>query len=145
MGLLTPEEALRVTALADGTVSGLISTQFYPAQASASADEPFVLYTRVSSNYEDFLDGVDADAAGSCNVQLDIFGSGYDNARTVADALRAALNGYSGTVTSGSDSLAVNRIRLVNENDEFDNPENGRGAGTFRIAQDYEIYFKEIY
>lgn len=143
MGLLTPEEAIRTAALADETVSGLLSVAIFPAQAQASTDAPFVVYSRVSSNYEDFIDDVDSEKAGSCNVQYDIFGSGYDDTRAVADALRSALNGYSGTVTSGSNSLAVNRIRLTNENDGFDNPDNGRGAGTFRIMQEYEIWFKE--
>lgn len=136
---MTPETALRTVALANETVAGLLGARVYPNQAAQGAAYPLAVYNRVASEYFDNLEGVDDDGLASCRVQLDVFGKTHDAAREAADAIRAALNGYSGTVGT-EDTLNVRRVRCVNDMDGFDSATDGSAVGACRVVLEFEVW-----
>ena len=129
MGLLQPEKALVTKMLAESAITDLVSTRIYPSQAKYKDSYPLVLYTRIDSEYFETLAGLAGDNLAHCSIQLDIFGKGYSTAKSVAAAIRGVLNAFSGTITSGDDSLVIKRIRHTDERDGFDNPDRGRPDG----------------
>ena len=140
MGLLQPEYALRSKMIAESAITDVVSTRIYPAQAGYKATYPLVLYTRVDSEYFDTLNGLADKNLTRVSIQLDIFGKDYGTAKTAATAIRGVLHSFSGTITSGEDSLTITRIRHTDERDGFDNPSLGRPDGIYRVIQEYDIW-----
>lgn len=142
MGSATPapEAAMRTIALDSSAVRDLIASRLYPLQAPQKAVYPLAIMNRISSDYDEDMDGASDDVQAT-NIQLDVFAEEYAECKAVAAALREALNGFSGTVTVGGSSIEIRRIRLTGEQDGFDNPTNGKADGIGRVIQDYEVWF----
>lgn len=109
----SPDVVLR-KALANSTaVTTLIGAKLYPVVAPSEATYPFVTYRRIAVQRLQTLGA----PVGLPRVTLDytIYGGTYDQARQVADAMRAVLDGYGGT----ADNTVVHRASVENETDDF--------------------------
>ena len=68
-------------------------------------------------------------------VQLDMWGSTREQASDVAEAVRVALSGFSGTMGEGDQAKAVDAVFLVDEDDGYDDE-----LGIYLERADYEIW-----
>lgn len=96
--------------------------------------KPYISHFKVSgppSYSKDGDEGIDVE-----RHQVNITASDDDTCQSIAEQVRSALNGYSGTVSvdSGVSSVIIDSIRLEDENDGLDEPDNA-----VRIIQDYII------
>jgi len=133
---MTPEIAIR-ELLKNTSVGGRIYTPY------GTFDEiyPLVIQQRVMSQHYHVMSGVSPNKFSSANVQLTIYGQGYDTARTVAAEIRDVLNGYNGSVTLGDQTMNIQHIRLANDLDGFDMPDRGRNTGIASVIQEYFVTY----
>ena len=109
------------------TLLSAVAPSTYPATAPKSVKSPFVIYTRVSTPRLRDFDGPTGNAMPTFRV--DAYASTYDAARTLANSIRAALDGYRGGI--------IQDCALVNEQDMSDltsNPALSRVQLEFRIS-----------
>ncbi len=90
-----PEEILFSRLQTDPVVSGLVDERIYPVNQVTSADLPLLVYQRISTTPFPVLSGTTALAAA--RFQVSAWGSSYGEAKTLADAVRTALDGQQNT------------------------------------------------
>ena len=96
------EESTRAVLIADGTVSGLIGTRVYPLKMPQPATMPSVVYMRISGPRDVSLDG--ASGSGRARLRYNCWAETYSGAKTLLEAVRAALDGISGAVAATSET-----------------------------------------
>lgn len=137
MSFKSPEAVLRSALVGSTAVTSLVSTRIYPLLAPASADLPFVTWRRTGINREQTLSA----PMGVPKVTLDyaIYGTTYEQARDVADAMRRVLDGYGGTV----DNTQVNQVSLENESDDFVTLAGADMPPVYQVTQTYDVMWQE--
>lgn len=138
---MTVEADIRVRLLADGTVSGLISTRMYPLVLPQDPTLPALTYQRISGPRIHKLTGTTGRARA--RLEIDSWAETYTEAQSLAAAVRASLDGFIGTLTDGNspESTRSATIRLDNERDLHE--DLGGGSALYRISQDYMINHSE--
>lgn len=72
-------------------------------------------------------------------VEYSIFGTTYEQARDVADAMRAVLDGYGGT----ANNTEVKQTSLEQESDDFVTLAGAELPPAFQITQQYDTFWIE--
>lgn len=124
------ESALYTLITADAGTAALIGTRCYPLVLPQDPTLPAARYAIISA-----VPVTTHDAPGGlvrARVQVDSYASTYAGARTLADTIRAALDGY--RATSGTIRTAVREI----ENPFFEDV-----TGLTPVSIDYFIYYQE--
>ena len=138
MATLTLEAGLVYKLTNTAGISNLISTRTYLARIPQGATLPCLTYQRISTPRLHAHDSSGSAGTAHPRFQFDAWATTYSSAKAITDALRAALNGFKGTITSGADSVVV-QCALV----EDEVPEPDLGAGLERIRSDYFIWHIE--
>lgn len=112
---MTIEEAIYSHLTAETTMTDLVSTRIYPRQLPQNPTYPAVTYRRVSTSL-DHLHG-SATNLPFPRFQFNCYATSYGDTKTVANALKSVLDGFSGTFGG---SIAVGAILSLNEVDGFD-------------------------
>ena len=121
-------------------VTDVIGTRLYSDLANASGiTRPFVSYFVVSENPSRHFGG----PAGLkfARIQMDVWASSGPSRRAVAEALRLALDGFSGTM--GAELLVVRRCALDMVRNTYVDPEDGTETPTYRATIEVEITHQE--
>lgn len=135
--LKSPEAVLRSALVANSAVSALIGTKVYPVIAPASATLPFATWRRVAVRRQQTL----AAPMGMpvTSIEYSIFGSTYEQARDVADAMRAVLDGYGGS----ANNTEVKQTSLEQESDDFVTLAGAELPPAYQITQQYDVWWQE--
>lgn len=126
------ESDFRTLLLADGTIAGIVSARVYPDIFPQGATFPGIVYQRISGVRDYTLAGPD----GLCvaRMQVTCWSTTRAASKSLAEAVRKCLAGYSGTMTS----TVVQFVRQLDEIDGFESdPE------LYRTDADYEVYYEE--
>jgi len=137
MPLKSPEAVLRSALVANGTVSGLIGTRVYPVLAPATASLPMVTWRRTGINREQTLGA--PMGVPRVTVEYSIYGTTYEQAREVADAMRVVLDGYGGT----ADNTTVRQTSLEDESDDFVTLAGADMPPVYQVTQRYDVWWQE--
>lgn len=122
------EAALYSKLTGDATLSGLMSSRWYPLWLPQDPTLPAGVYRRVTTSQDMAHDGaIDIEWL---RMQLDIYAESFADVREVANAVRDCINGFSGTV----DSTKVWSVIFDNEVDDWTDL-----TEVYRITQDYHI------
>lgn len=135
------EQALHDKLADTAGVSALVGSRIYPLLAPQRATRPYVTYQRISTERDFALDGGVGRAQG--RIQIDAWAETQLGARAVADAIRAALHGFTGDIAWGGSPAATATIRacrLVDERDFIDDEAQPR---LYRISMDFLIAWDE--
>lgn len=108
----------------DSAVAALVSTRIYPVLAPQGAALPMVIFTRISSGREYTLSG--ATGLENPRVQIDCYSETYSEAKSVSEAVVAAIRGATTFRTAWDDP------RESYEEDEI-----------FRVSIDFSIWNEE--
>ena len=137
------EQSIRKILADDSTVAGLVSSRIYPQVIPQGASMPAITYQQVSCNREFNHDGP-ADFA-DFRFQINCWSNTYTQSRSLADAVRAALNGASGKKATGtnSDQHHFFIVILQGEVDLFDYLPDVKDSRRFAKALDFNIWAKE--
>lgn len=138
MGTLTLEAGLVYKLQNTAGLTALISTRVYLERIPQGATVPCLTYQRISTTRELTHDVSGSAGTARVRVQFDAWATTYLSAKAIADALRAALNGFKGTITSGSDTVVVQAALIEAESSEPD-----LDAELSRVRSDYFIWHLE--
>ena len=124
------ESGLASLLLSNSTVTAIIADQISPLVLPESAKYPAVTYQVISSIAEYTNDGPAGFAR--TRIELNAWATTYGSSKAVAQAIRAVLDGYSGTLPDGTH--VANAI-VVNISDQFDSD-----ARLYRVQTDYSVW-----
>jgi len=137
MSLKSPEAVLRTALVGTTAVTSLVSSRVYPVLAPASAALPFVTWRRSGIEREQTLGG--PMGMPRVSVEYSIYGTTYEEARQVADAMRRVLDGYGGT----SDNTEVKQTSLEDESDDFVQLAGADLPPVYQVTQRYDVWWSE--
>jgi hypothetical protein len=137
MSLKSPEAVLRSALVASTAVTSIIGTKIYPVVAPASTGLPFVTWRRTGIERTQTLSS--PMGMPRVSVEYSIYGTTYEQARSVADAMRVVLDGYGGTV----DNTEVKQTSLEDESDDFVQLAGADLPPVYQVTQQYDIWWQE--
>jgi len=119
--------------LADATVTSIIADRLYPVLLPDESPLPAVTYQVISTTPLYALDG--RINLTRYRIQIDVWAAwpNYAQAKTLAEAIRVVLDGYSGPQTDGS---RIDSIIQAGATDLFE-----PGALLHRVMAEYIIQF----
>lgn len=135
--LKSPEAVLMRHLLATPAVVRLVGRKVFAMMAPQSAGYPFITYRRTSTQREQTL--TNPMGVPRLSVDFEIYAGGYEQAREVADACRAALDGYGGSALG----CTVSQASLESEADDFVTLQGGDLPPAYQITQTYDIWWQE--
>ena len=135
--LKTPEMVLHNAITSDASITSHVGYRVYPHLAPAVDDLPFVSWRRVAIRREQTL----AFPMGVPTVQLEylIFAESYLESRQIADAMRAVLDGFTGSF----DNTTVRHTMLDSEEDQVISLDGSEVPNAYAVSQTYEIMWQE--
>lgn len=110
----------------------------YPVTSPDKKEPPFACFARDNTERDlDLEEGSTGAVSGSFTVE--IYSDGYLAGKTLADAVRAALNNFTGTANGAT----IDRVQLTDERDGPPIQFEGRSATTYVVEQTYQIFWNE--
>lgn len=137
--LKSPEQAAARAIAEDPAVALILGQRIWPVIAPMSASLPFATWRRTGVSRQQTLAGPMGMA--TVVVAFDIFATTYEEARDVADRMRAVLDGWGGTV---SQYVSVRNVSLDTESDGFVQLAGGDLPPVYQVSQQYSILWQEI-
>jgi hypothetical protein len=138
--LASPEKHVRLRLITTPAVARLVGFNVFPiAVPKTNASMPFLVYRRANILRESSLSGPLYQPV--VQLQIASWAMTYDSVREVADEVRLALDGHTGTMSNAT----IEDIRLVSETDDFLDP-TSHGAQlppAYEVRQLYSIRWQE--
>ena len=99
----------------------------------------FVTYQRIQATTNHHMGGVVASNLMMGNTEITAFAETYEQAMTLADAIRLTLDGAEPvTVTVGSNSATFERLHMNREEVDITEPSDASDSRVVTITQEYE-------
>jgi hypothetical protein len=137
--LLSPEKHVVLRLTTAPAIARLVGFQVYAIAVPKNAAFPFLIYKRANITRESHLTG--PMFMPLVNLQIASWGLTYDSARELADEVRLALDGHTGTMAG----VTISDMRLVSETDDFLDP-TAVGAQlppAYEVRQLFQIRWQE--
>jgi len=137
--LLTPENAVYHILASRPAVARLVGFQIYPTAVPKGAEFPFIVYRRANISRQHSLGG--PILMPEVNLQIACWAMTHDEARSLADEVRIALNG---NITTAA-GVTLNDVRLVSETDDYLDPSTvgAQLPPAYETRQLYQIRWTE--
>lgn len=135
--LKSPEQAVKHRIESSPALARLVGFRVFPIIAPVSAQLPFILYQRSTIERNQTLSvpvGVPRVA-----MQIDTYAATYEEAREIADALRANLDGWTGSAYG----VDVKHIALDTERDGFVQLDGSELPPVYQINQTFDVSWQE--
>jgi len=129
------EQAIKKELLADSGIKSLIGERLYYVKAPQDVAKPYVVFLKASGPREYSHDG--ASKLARPRFQFSCFAMTYYEAKQIAEAIRAAIEAFSGTM-GGTGGVEVGSCFCINESDIYE-----EDTRLFHVAVDYLIWHKE--
>ena len=125
------ETAIRYILINDATVKA-ITTRCYPVTIPQSPTYPLILYTKITGMRDHTLRG----ASGHTHprFQIEAWAKASTGVKTLADAIRNALDDYTGTASG----TVIHSCLIDSERDAYES-----AIEVYRVIQDYFIWHEE--
>lgn len=142
MAFLRPESAMRSLVRANATVQSLANsdTTFCPLDdVPRNAAMPFMCYQRLQAGTTHHMGGVTASGLWQGTTEITIFAETMDAACSLADAVRAVLDGNdNATVTISGNTCTFERLHLAREDVETFDGKDASDTRVHTVTQEYE-------
>jgi hypothetical protein len=139
--IISPEKhvVLRLTTIP--SVARMVGFQVYAmaVPSKSMATLPFLIYKRSNISRESHLTG--PMFMPLVGLQIAAWALHYDTARTLADSVRLALDGHTGTLAG----CTIEDMRLVSETDDYLDPTvaGAQLPPAYEVRQLYQIRWQE--
>ena len=110
-------------------IQSVVDTRIYPDVAPQGTDFPCLVYSKTSIEPNDTKSG--ASTNDRINIQLDVYGTTYQQTETIGARVRAALDRYSGTL----ESITFQQVVFIDDSNEGKDEDRN----IFRVRQQYQI------
>lgn len=137
--IFTPENAVYHLLVSSPAVARLVGFDVYPVAVPSDVEFPFIVYRRANVRREHSLAG--PVLVPELSLQVASWAFTFEQARSVAEQVRAALNGYIGEAAG----VTIHDMRLVSETDDYLDP-SAVGAQlppAYETRQLYQIRWTE--
>jgi hypothetical protein len=134
----TIEEGLKARLLGVAGVVALIVDRVYAIRLPQTVTTPAVTIQRISTPRLHSHDTSGSTGTAHPRVQIDAWAGTAASAKAVTDQVRAALNGYRGTVTVGTKTVIIQAALINDERASFE-PD----SGLYRTSADYVVWHTE--
>lgn len=114
----------------------LIDGRIYPLKLPQEITLPATVYQRINTTRYHCMQ--EDSKLSSPRIQLDHYSTSYITAKSVAEACRAKLQNFSGTIGAGAETKEGVAVLLQDETDHFEDD-----TKYWRVRQDYIIYHQE--
>ena len=121
----------------DGTVSGLVGTRIRPAMLRQEDALPALVYNVIANVHVNHVSGLAG--LSHARIQVDCWAASHSAAETLAAAVRARLDGWSGS--SGGVSVTGSLIIEDNYGDALSLMDDDTMRG--RITIDISVWYRE--
>ncbi len=127
--------AIRSILLSDSSVTALVGQNIFPVVIPETKQPPYVRLSTASVNATPTKSGTSV--VDEARIQIDVWATSQDTAVQIDEKIRAALDGYAGTVTVNSVAYLIDGIRFESWGDDYE--EDWR---LFRRTSDYMVRLK---
>ena len=131
------EDEIFTRLTGDATITGLVGTKIYPGGAPQGIALPYVTYKRVSTDPVYTITG--DNGLNDATYQIDAWSQTYSEAVSIADAIRARLEGWQDV--SGTPKFYGTRV--VEEDDIVASPVGGSDRFNYARSLDVAIWYSE--
>ncbi len=131
MSVDTIEKAIRSILVNDSTVKA-ITTRCYPGKIPQDPTYPLIVYYKVTGMRDHHLQG--PSGLAHPRFQVEAWATTYDAAKTLANAIRVALDGYKGT----QGTVDIGSILMESERDTYED-----AVLCHRVIMDWFIWHSE--
>ena len=129
--------ALRAFLLADVSILAVVGPRVFPAVMPQGITAPSLVYNRVSGLGDHHMQG--ASGYVQARMQVAAWSQALDDAETLANLVKARLDGWRGTMATGSGAVRVMGVFYLQEN-----PPNYDAARRLHgVGRDYMIHYAE--
>jgi hypothetical protein len=128
-----PEAFLFQRLTSRTSVYSLVGTKIFPVIAPTGTALPLVVYQRTGVQRDQSLMG--PVGAPVISVQLTAYDTSYTSVKSIARAIRLAVDGWTGT-TAG---VTIQRTTLQSEADGVDMPQDDQMLPFYNVAQTFDF------
>lgn len=129
--------AVRSRLVNDASVTNLVSTRIYPSILPQNVTLPAIRYETTTSRPASKLSGGAGFATST--VSIDIFAASHIAAYNVQQAVREALQDWTGT----SNSTEMVSVQITNIREDYLAPVDASDVGKYRVDIDVEIIHEQ--
>lgn len=130
---MTILEALTSFLTGTPAIAAIVGDRVYPKKSPQGEQRPSIVWHQISGRTDHVQEG--ASGYAEARVQLEFQALTYAEAAAAADAVRLALDGFSGTMGPAGD-LEVSGAFLEDERDDYDD-----GLTLYVLHRDYLIEY----
>jgi hypothetical protein len=132
-----PEAFLYQRLTSQTAVSSLIGQRVFPLIAPTGTPLPLVVFQRTGVERPQSLAGNVGNPV--VTMQLTTYGTSYTSVKSIARAVRLAVDGWTGTTAS----VTIQRTTLQTEADGVDMPADDQMLPYYNVQQTYEFRINE--
>lgn len=132
-----PEAFLYQRLTSQTAVSSLIGSRVYPLLAPAGTPLPLIVFQRTAVERPQSLTGNVGNPV--VTLQLTTYGTSYTSVKSIARAVRLAVDGWTGT-TAG---VTIQRTTLTGEADGAEMPQDDQMLPYYTVEQTFEFRINE--
>lgn len=136
------DEALFSHLSTTAGITALVGTRIYPIVMPPGVALPAISLQKISTErihaFQQDTGMASASFQVSAWAKTDTVKKGYAHTQACANAVRLALQNYSGTM-GGAGGVVVGAVSIENEMDDYD-----AASDVYAVHQDYEIWFQEV-
>jgi hypothetical protein len=132
-----PEAFLFQRLTSQTAVSQYIGSRVYPLLAPTGTPLPLVIYQRTAVERPQSLAGNVGNPV--VTLQLTTYGTSYTSVKTIARAVRLAVDGWTGTTAS----VTIQRTTLQTESDGVELPQDDQMLPYYSVQQSFEFRINE--
>lgn len=138
---MTLLEALHVYLSSKDALTALVGTRIYRGQRpQTTTTKPAVTYRKASGSDELYQTGVST--LGQTRVEVECWAATPASAEAVRDVIRDVCQRYSGTITSGAESVVIVLMTMETDAEFYDEPEDASGTGVYSASVDLHIWWR---
>ncbi len=121
------------------SITARVSTRIYPHPAPESATYPFITYSTTGEDHQHHMEG--GSGLVDVSMQIDVWAETMANRVLTQEALRNALDGYTGGM--GLESLNIRSCFLQDLTELHEPDTEGKGRPIYRASMDFSIWHVE--
>lgn len=119
-------------------IAALAGDRVYPVALPQNIkSRPAMTYMRLPSDHDQNIQKASGTSLGK--FRLSSWGTTYKQADTLAEAARAAMQGFIGVMGD----VTVSAVTLKNDYDDYAEPIDAKSAGDFVVQHEYHIRYTE--
>ena len=110
-------------------IQSAVDTRIFPDVVPQGSEFPCLVYSKTSIEPNDTKSG--ASTNDRINIQIDTYGTSYQQTETISSRVRTALDRYTGTL----EGFTFQQVVFIDDSNEG----RDEDRGVFRIRQQYQI------